>query len=851
MKPRNEVKLDEAVAAVREEEVDLRAAESARGRVWERLSGDARAIQTIRGCADVRALLRPYAEGALPAARALLVEDHLHECAACRAVVKGNEAAVAPWRASLRVSPGRAWTWRQVAAAVAVAGFGLAGYASRDFLLGIPPGPRAEVQSIAGSLYRVADHEQTPLRPGDVLGEGEVVRAGRGAQAALRLRDGSTVEIGEHAELSVTARRRDTTVHLERGSLIVAAEKRRTGHLYVASADCTVAVTGTVFSVNRGIKGSRVAVAEGEVRVRRSAEEHVLRSGQQFSTSASLHDVPIRGEFSWSRNARVIGELAKLRRDLESVITSGVRHESRLLRAVPANAAVYVGAPNYGESLAQAHAVLEERVQQSDVLRQWWQRHGPGRRGGPALADMVSKLRALGGNLGDEVVMAFVPKAGSRRDDHHVLFLAEPRSGGLRAFLESEMFAGLPKPPRLQFVTNTAAMPAGAADLYVLVRSDLVAASSDRATLRAAVSAFEGKAPGLDDVPFGRRIAEAYRDGTGLVVAADVSEISGARRPPEALGIGDFQYFVAERTEVDGHAQNSAELSFAGTRRGIASWLGAPAPMGSLSFVSPEAAAVASFVTKNPALVFDDILSFHRDRNEALRELAKVESQLQLRVREDFAAALGSDFTVALDGPMLPTPAFKLVAEVYDPQRLEQAFEAMVEAVHREAERHDAPVVDLEHEQAGGRTFHRLRVSADGKAPFEIHYTFTGGYLVAAPSRALVMKAIAVSESGRSLARSTRLTEMWPADGQMHVSALLYQNLASAAQTAQEAAANMSPQDRQAFEELLAQVRPSLVYARGGEDRIQIAGDLFNFDPTTLALPAFLKDAVTGRRSAR
>jgi hypothetical protein len=122
---------------------------------------------------------------------------------------------------------------------------------------------------------------------------------------------------------------------------------------------------------------------------------------------------------------------------------------------------------------------------------------------------------------------------------------------------------------------------------------------------------------------------------------------------------------------------------------------------------------------------------------------------------------------------------------------------------------------------------------------------------VVAPSRALVMKAIAVNESGRSLARSARLTEMWPADGQMHVSALLYQNLASVASTAQEAAANMSPQDRQAFEDLIAQVRPSLVYARGAEDRIQVAGDLFNFDPTTLALPAFLKDVVTGRRSAR
>ena len=34
-------------------------------------------------------------------------------------------------------------------------------------------------------------------------------------------------------------------------------------------------------------------------------------------------------------------------------------------------------------------------------------------------------------------------------------------------------------------MTNPAAMPAGDADLYVLERADLIAASSDRATLRA------------------------------------------------------------------------------------------------------------------------------------------------------------------------------------------------------------------------------------------------------------------------------------------------------------------------------------------------------------------------------
>jgi hypothetical protein len=520
------------------------------------------------------------------------------------------------------------------------------------------------------------------------------------------------------------------------------------------------------------------------------------------------------------------------------VHTPGLRYETRLLRAVPPGAAAFISAPNYGESLAEAYALFEQRVQQSAVLREWWEKEAPRGRG-PSLAEIVERLRRLGQHVGDEVAIALVPGAGPTL--HHLL-LAEPGQAGLRDFIETALFADLPKHPRIQFAEGAmAAAPAAAADLYVLIRPDIVAASDDWATLRATAACLDGPGGGLDRTPFGQRIVDAYREGTSLLVAADASR---ARHGAGALGTGELRYFVAKHAEVGGRSRNTADLVFVGARKGIASWLGVPAPMGSLDFISPEALGALSFVTKNPALVFEDVLDLQHDRSKAEQSLAEAETHLGIRVREDLMAALGSDFTVALDGPLLPTPAFKLVAEVNDSLRLEQTLETLVDKYNIDAARDGRPALRLEHDQVGGRTFHVLR----GDAPpvkTEVHYAFVDGYVVAAPSRALVMQAIAVRETGRSLSRSSHLTDMLAADGETHVSALLYQNLGAATPLAQ-GLGSLSAEQQRLVQALAVRARPSLIYAYGREDRIQLAGDMFSLDPTSLALPVLMKRATGG-----
>src|SRR4051794_3880896 len=121
--------LDHALNAMRAEQPDQETMNAAGERVWQRVSHEAAfpstaPVVSIRGCEDVRALLPQYRTGQLAAARALLVESHLLECAICRREAetgKRERSTLAPWKQELpQQLANTGFRWVAAAAAIVI-----------------------------------------------------------------------------------------------------------------------------------------------------------------------------------------------------------------------------------------------------------------------------------------------------------------------------------------------------------------------------------------------------------------------------------------------------------------------------------------------------------------------------------------------------------------------------------------------------------------------------------------------------------------------------------------------------------------------------------------------------------
>lgn len=823
--------LDRAISEIRNESIDPAEVRAAADRIWTRLANAApgavseQEIETIRTCADFRALLPAFRERRLSSARALLVEDHLHECAACR-----NALSARPKVESIPVRKPVSPVWKWAVAAAMIVAVGLSGYLAYDRFAPGPSGPRATVQAVDGTLYQIVAGVSKPLTAGMAAIQGsESVRTAKGSGAVIRLRDGSLVEMRERSELSLASRRDGVTINLAGGSIIVQAAKQRQGHLYVATEDCLVSVTGTVFSVNHGVKGSRVSVIEGEVHVEQGNQTSVLHSGDQVATSTSLTPVPVRDEIAWSRNfdqhVALLNEFAKFQKKLEAMPGPALRYSSRLLGLVPGDAVFFASIPNLGPTITETNRLFQEQMAQSDVLRQWWAEKMKTPADQAKFDAMLSRIRAFSEYLGPEIVVTLSPDSAGRNEQP--VLLAEVTRSGFREFLQQEIAkiaAESEGKANIRIVDNPAqAVSTGNHDLLIWLGNNLIAASTSPAQLQKIA---QGGAAAASD--FKARIAAAYVDGVSWLFCADmhalISKPGSDQEGAKLSGFGDVRYLVVQRKEVDGRAENSAVLTFAQPRRSIASWLAAPAPMRVLNYISADATLAVAALAKNPGKMLEDVAGVAGTKYFA--GLSEFEAKTGVNFATDLVAPLGGEVAFAIDGPVLPMPSWKLVLEVNDPERVVATIEKLSAAANSQAHAGMEPV-RLDKQAAGGRMFYAL---TGGKPGFAAHFTFDDGLMIAAPSRDLLVRALEYRSTGYSLSRAQKFTALLPHDGHVNFSGMIYHNV-GALLAPLAGAVQLTPEQRRSLEAVAPASTPTLILVYGEADRIQLAssGSFFGF----------------------
>jgi len=823
---------DDVVRDIREEKVDDAVIGAATNRVREQLFGPGRAATAgahIRSCADFQALIPDFLAGRLSPARRLLLEDHTHECVNCRrALAEAKAPAGKVVRIDRRPS---VWARPEVRWAIAAMVVVAVGIGTVTVLPDLLPAGRAgaTVASVDGSLFEITNHGLVPVSAGKAISDGERVRTANAAYAVLKLADGSAIEMNERAQVSFSRNWRGTTIALDRGNIIVQAAKQKHGQLYVATGDATVAVKGTVFAVSRGVKGSRVSVVEGVVQVAANGQNQTLHPGDQTTTDPNLLPTPVRDEVSWSRNSAhyyaLLGEFSTLQKKLEALPGPGIRYSTKLAGLLPENTAVFVAIPNIGSTLAEAERLIEDQARDSEVLREWW-----AKRDQNGFQKTLGELKTLGEYVGDEIVVG-VP-ANAKNGGASPTVLAQVTRPGLKSYLETRMNAGENHPVIAGSRTELmVARPANQPAVYA--GDDMFVMAPDAAGVNR-VLAGQG---GFLGTAFGQRIAQTYQAGVNWLIAVDVEQmmhnaVSGSQEP-QKLGLSDAQYVIVERKDIGGKTENKATVNFAQERRGVASWLGAPGPLGSLEFVSPEATAVTSFVIKNPKALLEDLLAMIDKDPKGAQAIADFESKTGLSIENDIAGSLGSEITVAVDGPVLPMPSWKIVAEIYNPERLQFSIGKLVDTFDQQAPA-EAGKITLATQQASGRTYYVLTSSKTGLTAY---YTFVDSYLVAGASIALIDQAIANRQSGYTLTKSQTFRSLLPRDQYANFSGVVFYNASSTiGPILKQLRGAATPAEQKSMDAFVANSTPTLIYAYGEPQRITLAstGSFFGMSLGTL-----------------
>ncbi len=799
MKDKTKNLLDDATAQVRERPGDSSQIEESSGRVWREIVDE-----TSSECSRFSSLIPAYHHGTLDEARSTLLLEHMKECYSCKSQLRrlqsGKTTGTDSAARKTRNIP--VWMkWGSLAAGLVV----MLLAAQFMYWAGMLPLVSADavtVKSIEGSLFTLDGQEILPVSAGEVYSYGKILRTGPGTGALVTLRDGSEIELAERTEFSVVGSWKGDSIRLNRGNVIIRASDQGSGRLSVLTGDCDVTVQGTIFSVRHGLKGSRVSVIEGEVWVKKGENNTILNAGQQYSSRENLGSRTVAEEVRWSRNSseylKTLSTVSDIHRAIDQVTMSReLRYTGALAKILPRDTVIYGAAPNIVDRSDLFFQAIEDAIADNPKLSEAWNSE-KGLKIQAHIEELKDLVFSLEGLFGEELVFAVSMDEGT---EALPIFMAETRdvtalkaelSGindkisletkGIHSFtiIEDPFAPGLP---------NSA--------FFAWCSGGLFAASPSLGLLQQVASVDAANATGgFSANPFYETVASQYDQGVDWLLAVDLPALMALEDSREVDQVSEEEetflnplkgigHLVAKRRLVNGQTENQVVFSFIEEPTGVLSWLAEPKPMGAMDFVSPDATLAAGFSMRDPLQIVDELLEHISLTNEeALEELGEFQDKIGLDIREDIAASLGGEALFSLDGPILPSPAWKLILEVYDPARFQGAVESLVSFINaRRSESGQAPL-SFGSEQVGGNTLYSLHSSGSSLATY---YLFARGYMIAAPDYSVINNALQYQSSGYSLVNSSDFINSLPSGDSVDLSAFYYHDFRSILKTLQEA----------------------------------------------------------------
>ncbi|MDP6652275.1 MAG: FecR family protein, partial [Gammaproteobacteria bacterium] len=748
---------------------------------------------------DYIAAIPAYLAKKLTPAQTLLFEEETRQSIPLRRALdeaRGQE----PDQSEFLAASGKSYRTRWLAAAATVAAVAIALFVAMPQLPSFDQSQLAQVEEIDGQLYQLVDSRLEALTPGTWINGRQRIRSAGGSSAIITLDDGSHIEVYERSELSVTRRGVGNRVDVSRGRILVVASPQGSGTLDVFTNEFTVSVTGTIFEIAHGAKGSRVVVIEGSVDVLLQGDTTSLEPGEVMDSRIERAALTVAEEIAWSQNAdqyiAMLQEVVALQQNLQAVMDIPTRYSTRLLDLAPEDTAMYIAVPNAPEKIVDVYDVISARMESSETLSEYWAEFEANSEAG-YLDLVMSWLREIGYALGDESVFAITMPDDISNEGEAVgapVILSEVDADAFRASFDTQVqqlrdvleAEGLDT-EEIEIAIIDDPADAREGELSIILWEDILVASISAAALQDMQTNLENGSSAFVDTELHGLLQYSYDQGTEILGAVHLSQLftplevdAQEAEQLERMGISNLEYLIAQHQQQDGITTMSADVFFDGERQGIMTLLANPGPMGSLEFFSTDTTIVAAALLREPSSILEEF--------GPLELPDDFEAQAELELFYNVMGILGGEVAFGLDGPALPTPAWKVVIEAYDESVLQESIEWSVARFNEYAATEEGfeATIELTPANVGEATGYELSLSVELSAdseleldlsPASFNYAYVDGYLIAAPDRGLIDRAIGFYTSGSGLQTDSEFHELLARDGYLDFSAVSFSRL--------------------------------------------------------------------------